>query len=60
MKKTSSAILIFLRLGLLILLFALLAAVVGLAYKFIGNGQRNFYVQYGNEVIASEKKDVEF
>ena len=59
MKKTSTAISLFFRILLLILLFALLAGVLGLAITYIGNGQRNFYVKYGNETIISEKKGVE-
>jgi len=60
MKKTNTAISVFVRVGLLVLLLALLLGVLGMAYSYIGNGQRNFYVQYGNEIVASEKKNVEF
>lgn len=60
MGKSSKAISVFVRVGLLVLLLVLLLGVVGMAYSYIGNGQRNFYVQYGNEVITGEKKDVEF
>lgn len=57
MNKTVS---IFVRLILVILLIALLLGVVGMLYAFIGNGQRNFYVKFGDEILASEKKNVEF
>ena len=59
MKKTSAAVSVFVRVGLAVLLFALLAAVIAWLFTYVGNGQRNFYVKYGNETIISEKKDVE-
>lgn len=60
MEKSSNAISVFVRVGLAVLLLALLLGVLGIAFSFIGNGQRNFYVRYGNEVITGEKKGVEF
>lgn len=59
MKRTSTAISVFFRITLVILLFALLAGVLALAFTYVGNGQRNFYVKYGKETIISEKKGVE-
>lgn len=59
MKRTRTTISVFLRIGLVVLLFALLAGVLALAFTYVGNGQRNFYVRYGNEKIISEKKGVE-
>lgn len=34
-----------------VLIVAVLLGVFGLLYAFIGNGQRNFYVQYGNTSV---------
>lgn len=59
MKRTSTAISVFVRISLIVLLFALLAGVLALTFTYVGNGQRNFYVKYGNETIISEKKGVE-
>ena len=59
MKRTRTTISVFLRIGLVVLLFALLAGVLALAFTYVGNGQRNFYVKYGKETIISEKKGVE-
>lgn len=46
-----------------VLIWVLAAAVLALGawgiYAFINNGQRNFYVKYGNEQIIGEKTGVE-
>lgn len=59
MNKSKKVISVFARLGVLVLFFALLLGVFGIAYSYLGNGQRNFYVRYGNETVASEIKGVE-
>lgn len=59
MKRTSTTMSLFFRIFLFVLLFALLAGVLGFAITYIGNGQRNFYIVYDQENIISEKKSVE-
>ncbi len=59
MKRTNTAISVFVRICLAVLLFILLAGILALTFTYVGNGQRNFYVKYSNEVIISEKKGVE-
>ena len=54
MKKTSAAISVIVYIALL----AVVAGAIALAFAFVNNGQQNFYVQYGNEKIVNEKKDL--
>lgn len=56
MKKTSTAISVIVYIALL----AVVAGAIAIAFAFVNNGQQNFYVQYGNQKILTEKKDVIF
>lgn len=58
MNKSNKIVSTFVGLGLLVLFFALLLGVFAIAYSYVNNGQRNFYVQHGNEIVASETKGV--
>lgn len=55
MKKTSAAVSVI----VYIVLLAVVVGVIALVYAFINNGQKNFYVQYGNEKISHKTENVE-
>lgn len=59
MNKSKKAMSTFVGLGSLVLFFALLLGVFAIVFSYVNNGQRNFYVRYGNEILAKEKKGVE-
>ena len=43
-----------------LLVVVVLLGVFGLLYSFVGNGQRNFYVRYGNTPIPARADNYEF
>lgn len=55
MKKSSAAVSIILR----VVLVVVLLGVIGMVFAFMNNGQKNFYVQYGNEVISYKAENKE-
>jgi hypothetical protein len=55
MKKTSAAITAIVYISLL----AVAVGVIVLVLAFVNNGQKNFYVQYGNEKISYKAENVE-
>ena len=55
MKNAKTIMSVILR----IVLIVLLLGVVGMAFAFINNGQKNFYVQYGNETISYKAENKE-
>lgn len=55
MKKTSTAMSVVLR----VIIVILIIGVVGMVFAFMNNGQKNFYVQYGNENISYKTENKE-
>ncbi|MDE6472077.1 MAG: hypothetical protein K2L52_03535 [Clostridia bacterium] len=43
-----------------VLVAIVLLGVVGMLYSFIGNGQRNFYIRYGSEVMPTSTDNLAF
>lgn len=60
MEKSGKAVSTVIRLGAVVVLLILLIAVLIITYAYVGNGQQNFYVLYGNKAVASETKGVVF
>lgn len=42
-----------------VLIVAVLLGVFGLFYAFVGNGQSNYYVEYGNKQISRKRTNIE-
>lgn len=55
MKNAKTIVSVVLRIVLIVLLFG----AVGMTFAFINNGQKNFYVQYGNETISYKTENKE-
>ncbi len=55
MKKISTAMSVVLR----VIIVILIIGVVGMVFAFMNNGQKNFYVQYGNENISYKTENKE-
>ncbi len=56
MRKSNKILTAIMSIFIVLLLFCGAA----FAFAFIGNGQKNFYVRYGNEILMSETKDIVF
>lgn len=55
MRRSSTVMSVILR----VVLVVVLLGVIGMVFAFMNNGQKNFYVQYGDEVISYKAENKE-